>query len=86
MSKEAVVVASSRTGLAKSFRGSFNLTRPDDLAGHCIKDVLSKVPELDAKEVEDVVLGCANPEGPQGSNVATSLLGIVPRSARGRHE
>ena len=41
--REAVVVASSRTPLAKSFRGSFNMTRPDDLAAHCIKDVLGKV-------------------------------------------
>src|SRR2546428_158696 len=45
--REAVIVASSRTPLAKSFRGSFNLTRPDDLAAHCIKDVLGKVPEHD---------------------------------------
>jgi hypothetical protein len=61
--REAVVVASSRTALAKSFRGSFNLTRPEDLAAHCIKDVLDKTPELAAKEIEDVVLGCAQPHG-----------------------
>ena len=42
--REAVVVASSRTPLAKSHRGSFNLTRPDDLAAHCISDVLGKAP------------------------------------------
>jgi acetyl-CoA acetyltransferase family protein len=68
--REAVVVASSRTPLAKSFRGSFNLTRPDDLAAHCIKDVLGKVPQLDPAEIEDVIMGCAQPHGPQGSNVA----------------
>ena len=68
--REAVVVASSRTPLAKSFRGSFNLTRPDDLAAHCINDVLGKVPQLDPAEIEDVILGCAQPAGPQGSNVA----------------
>jgi acetyl-CoA acetyltransferase family protein len=68
--REAVVVASSRTPLAKSFRGSFNLTRPDDLAAHTIKDVLSKVPQLSPDEIEDVYLGCANPEGTQGTNVA----------------
>ncbi|MEX0677572.1 MAG: thiolase family protein [Pirellulales bacterium] len=68
--REAVVVAHSRTPLAKSFRGSFNLTRPDDLAAHCITDVLKKVPQLDASEIEDVYLGCANPEGTQGTNVA----------------
>jgi acetyl-CoA acyltransferase len=59
--REAVVVASSRTPLAKSFRGSFNMTRPDDLAAHCIKDVLGKVPQLDKSEIEDVILGCAQP-------------------------
>ena len=64
--REAVIVASSRTGLAKSFRGSFNMTRPDDLAAHCIKDVLTKTPKLDPAEIEDVILGCAQPHGPQG--------------------
>ncbi|HEY3066376.1 MAG TPA: thiolase family protein [Methylomirabilota bacterium] len=68
--REAVVVASSRTPLAKSFRGSFNLTRPDDLAAHCIRDVLGKVPQLDPAEIEDVILGCGQPHGPQGHNIA----------------
>jgi acetyl-CoA C-acetyltransferase len=68
--REAVIVASSRTPLAKSFRGSFNLTRPDDLAAHCIADVLRKTPQLDPAEIEDVFLGCAVPEGQQGDNVA----------------
>src|SRR5438046_31447 len=68
--REAVIVASSRTPLAKSFRGSFNLTRPDDLAAHCIRDVLGKVPQLDPTEVEDVILGCGQPHGAQGHNIA----------------
>lgn len=68
--REAVVVASSRTPLAKSFRGSFNLTRPDDLAAHCIKDVLRKAPQLDPAEIEDVILGCGQPHGVAGTNVA----------------
>jgi len=68
--REAVVVASSRTGLAKSYRGSFNMTRPDDLAAHCIQDVLRKTPNLDPAEIEDVILGCAQPHGTQGDNVA----------------
>jgi acetyl-CoA acetyltransferase family protein len=68
--REAVIVASSRTPLAKSFRGSFNLTRPDDLAAHCIADVLRKVPQLNPTEIEDVFLGCGFPEGSQGDNVA----------------
>jgi acetyl-CoA acyltransferase len=72
--REAVVVASSRTPLAKSHRGSFNITRPDDLAAHCIKDVLGKAPRLDPAEIEDVILGCAQPNGAQGNNVARVAL------------
>jgi acetyl-CoA acyltransferase len=68
--REAVVVASSRTPLAKSHRGSFNLTRPDDLAAHAIRDALGKAPQLDPKEVEDVILGCGQPHGSQGHNIA----------------
>jgi len=83
--REAVVVASSRTPLAKSFRGSFNLTRPDDLAAHCIKDALGKVPQLDPAEIEDVILGCAQPHGPQGSNVArvAAIRAGLPASVAG---
>src|SRR5262245_15049984 len=72
--REAVVVASARTPLAKSFRGSFNLSRPDDLAAHCIQDVLRKTPQIDAAEIEDVILGCAYPHGTQGNNVARIAL------------
>src|SRR5687767_15552071 len=68
--REAVVVASSRTPLTKSHRGSFNRTRPDDLAAHAIADVLRKVPSLQATEIEEVILGCGQPHGPQGHNVA----------------
>jgi len=83
--REAVVVASSRTALAKSYRGSFNLTRPDDLAAHCINDVLRKTPQLDPKEIEDTVLGCAQPHGPQGMNVAriAAMLAGLPTSVAG---
>jgi acetyl-CoA acyltransferase len=83
--REAVVVASSRTALAKSFRGSFNLTRPDDLAAHCIQDVLRKTPALDPAEIEDVVLGCGQPHGPQGHNVArvAAMLAGLPPSVAG---
>ena len=82
--REAVVVTSSRTALAKSFRGSFNATRPDDLAAHCIKDVLRKTPKLDPSEIEDVILGCGQPHGPQGHNVArvaAMLAGLLPSVA-----
>jgi acetyl-CoA acyltransferase len=82
--REAVIVASSRTGLAKSFRGSFNMTRPDELAAHCIRDVLRKTPQLDPTEIEDVILGCGQPHAVQGHNIArvsTLLAGLPPSVA-----
>jgi acetyl-CoA C-acetyltransferase/acetyl-CoA acyltransferase len=83
--REAVVVASSRTPLAKSFRGSFNLTRPDDLAAHAIRDVLAKAPQLEPSAIEDVILGCGQPHGPQGHNVArvAALRGGLPVTTPG---
>ncbi len=75
--REAVIVATSRTGLAKSFRGSFNITRPDDMAAHCIKDALGKVPQLDPAEIEDVVIGAGFPEGPQGFNVGRNVATLA---------
>ena len=82
MNTEAVIITSSRTALAKSLRGSFNMTRPDELAAHCIKDVLRKTPQLDAKEIEDVILGCGQPHGVQGHNIArvSALLAGLPVS------
>lgn len=71
--REAVIVATARTGMAKSFRGSFNRTRPDDMAAHCIKEVVKKVPQLDPKEIEEVVIGTGFPEGPQGFNVGRNV-------------
>jgi acetyl-CoA acyltransferase len=83
--REAVVVASTRTPLAKSFRGSFNLTRPEDLVAHCIKDVLKKTPNLDPAEIEDVVLGCGQPHGAQGQNIGrtAAMLSGLPSSVAG---
>ncbi len=83
--REAIVVASSRTPLAKSQRGSFNITRPDDLAGHAIRDVLGKAPQLDPKEVEDVILGCGQPHGSQGHNIArvAAIRGGLPVTVAG---
>ena len=68
--REAVIVASARTALAKSGRGSLNMTRPDDFASHAIRSALAQVPKLDPAEIEDVILGCGLPEGPAGNNVA----------------
>lgn len=72
--REAVIVASRRTALGKSFRGSFNMTRPDDLAAHAIQAALADVPQLDKAEVDDVIMGCGLPEGPQGHNVGRVAL------------
>jgi len=68
--REAVIVASARTPLGKSFRGSLNATRPDDMAATAIKGALAQVPQLSVKEIEDVICGCGLPEGPSGMNVA----------------
>jgi acetyl-CoA acetyltransferase family protein len=68
--REAVIVASSRTPLAKSHRGSFNMTRPDELAAHAIRHALAKVPQVQPAEIEEVILGCGQPHGAQGHNIA----------------
>ncbi|MHB8503159.1 MAG: thiolase family protein [Candidatus Acidiferrales bacterium] len=67
---EAVIVSSVRTPVGKAFKGSLRATRPDDLAALAIKEALARVPGLDPKEIDDVILGCAMPEGEQGMNVA----------------
>ena len=67
---EAVIVSSVRTPVGRAFKGGLRATRPDDLAAEAIKAALARVPGLDAKEIEDVILGCAMPEAEQGMNVA----------------
>jgi len=67
---EAVIVSSVRTPVGRAYKGSLRATRPDDLAALAIKEALARVPGLDAKEIDDVILGCAMPEGEQGMNVA----------------
>ncbi len=68
--REAVIVSSVRTAVGKAYKGTLRATRPDDLAAVVIKDALARVKGLDAKEIEDVILGCAMPEAEQGMNVA----------------
>ncbi len=70
MSDEAVIVAAVRTPIGKAPRGSLRHTRPDDLAAFALQAVLARCPELDPREVDDVVMGCATPEGEQGMNIA----------------
>src|SRR5438045_3349084 len=67
---EAVIVSSVRTPVGRAYKGSLRATRPDDLAALAIKEALARVPGLDAREIDDVILGCAMPEGEQGMNVA----------------
>ncbi|MGD2134257.1 MAG: acetyl-CoA C-acyltransferase [Maricaulaceae bacterium] len=66
--REAVIVSTARTGLAKAGRGGFNVTHGADMAGHAIKHAVERA-KIDPAEVEDVVLGCGYPEGTTGSNV-----------------
>ena len=68
--REAVIVAAVRTPVGKSGKGALASTRPDDLAAVAIKGALARVPALDPKEIDDVILGCAMPEAEQGMNVA----------------
>src|SRR6201982_700686 len=67
---EAVIVSSVRTPVGRAYKGSLRSTRPDDLAALVIKEALARVPGLESKEIDDVILGCAMPEGEQGMNVA----------------
>src|SRR6185437_6821533 len=67
---EVVIVSSVRTAVSKAPRGMLRTTRPDDLAAFAIQGALERIPQLDKKEVEDVILGCAMPEAEQGMNVA----------------
>jgi acetyl-CoA acyltransferase len=68
--REAVIVSSVRTPVGKAFKGSLRATRPDDFAAVAIQEAIRRVPGLDPKEIEDVILGCAMPEAEQGMNVA----------------
>ena len=66
---EAVIVSTARTPIGKAVRGAFNLTHGADLGGHVIEHAVKRA-GIDAREVEDVVMGCANPEGATGGNIA----------------
>jgi acetyl-CoA C-acetyltransferase len=67
--REAVIVSTARTGLAKSVRGGFNMTHGAVMGGHAVKHAIAKA-KLDPQEVEDVYMGCAQPEGATGMNIA----------------
>ena len=71
-----VIVDCIRTGLAKSHRGTFNMTRSDDLVAHCIDALLTRNPQLDPAQVDDVVLGCGRQIGEQSGNVARHAVAL----------
>ncbi|HVB98271.1 MAG TPA: acetyl-CoA C-acyltransferase [Candidatus Dormibacteraeota bacterium] len=68
--QDAVIASAVRTPVGKAFKGSLRAMRPDDLASVVLKEAAGRVPGLDLREIDDVILGCAMPEGEQGMNVA----------------
>ena len=68
--REVVIASSVRTAVGKAPKGTLRLSRPDDLAAVAIKGALDRVPQVDMREIEDVVIGCATPEAESGMNVA----------------
>src|SRR5512146_2058078 len=78
--REVVIASSVRTPVGKAFKGTLRSTRPDELAAVAITGALERVPQVDRKEIEDVVIGCAMPEAEQGMNVAriASLRAELP--------
>jgi acetyl-CoA acyltransferase len=80
--REAVIVSSVRTAVGKAPKGTLRAARPDDLAAHVIKEAVARARGLDPAEIEDVIIGCATPEGEQGMNVAriASLRAGLPVS------
>jgi acetyl-CoA acyltransferase len=68
--KDAVIVSAVRTAIGKAPKGSLAFTRPDDLGAVAVQGALARVPSLDPKEIEDVIIGCAMPEAEQGMNLA----------------
>src|ERR1700683_931473 len=68
--REVIIASSVRTPVGRAYKGTLRATRPDELAAVAIKGALERVPELDSKEIEDVIMGCAMPEAEQGMNVA----------------
>src|SRR3984957_4285764 len=83
--QQAVIIDCLRTAIGKAPRGTLRNSRPDDLAGAVIRALLEKYPQVPKDDVEDLVLGCAMPEGESGMNMArnAALLGGLPDSVTG---
>src|SRR3978361_1822054 len=69
---DAVIVSTARTALAKSWKGAFNMTHGATLGGHALQAAIARA-GIEAGEVEDVLIGCANPEGATGANIARQI-------------
>ncbi len=82
--REAVIVSTARTGLAKSWKGALNMTHGATMAGHVVKAAIERA-GIEAGEVEDVLMGCANPEGATGMNIArqAALMAGCPVTVSG---
>jgi acetyl-CoA acyltransferase len=81
--RKAVIVSSVRTAVGRAVKGTLRQTRPDDMAAAAIRAALARVPAVEPAMVEDVILGCAMPEGEQGMNVAriSAFLAGIPETA-----
>ena len=71
---EAVIVAATRTAVGKAIKGTLADTRPDDMAATIVRGLLERAGDLDPRLVDDVILGCAFPEGEQGMNFARQVV------------
>jgi acetyl-CoA acyltransferase len=83
--QDAYIVAATRTPIGKAPRGALKHVRPDDLLVHALRSLLARVPSVDPARIDDVIVGCAMPEGPQGLNVArmAALLAGLPNGVAG---
>ena len=75
--REAVIVAYGRSAMAKAYKGGFSSVHPVTYAAETLKGVLARVPQLDPMDIDDVIVGCANPEGTQGWNIARLICQLA---------
>ena len=88
---EAVIVSAVRSPIGRAMKGSLKSLRPDDMAAQIVAAALAKVPELDPTEIDDLLLGCGQPAGQSGFNIARTVAdgllqqGLVPRTFPAGH-
>src|SRR4051812_8791190 len=82
---DIVIAEAVRSAVGRALKGSLAQTRPDELAGQVVAALMARVPQVKAADIEDIVLGCAMPEGEQGLNIArvVGLLGGLPQETSG---